>query len=102
MFNHNYISECLDRYKSLPLNRTISKNETMFDKWYWEVGESAVEVIFSALAASFLSNVQNVLDIPCGHGRVLRHLTNLFPEANFTVSDLDKDGIEFCAETFGA
>jgi trans-aconitate methyltransferase len=47
-------------------------------------------------------NVQSVLDLPCGHGRVLRHLVKLFPDARFHACDLDYDGVDFCAQTFGA
>lgn len=53
------------------------------------------------MSASMLGQVSSVLDLPCGHGRVLRHLVNLFPDAIFTASDLDEQGVKFCADTFG-
>jgi trans-aconitate methyltransferase len=43
-----------------------------------------------------------VLDLPCGHGRVLRHLVKLFPGATFDACDLDAEGVRFCERTFGA
>jgi SAM-dependent methyltransferase len=43
-----------------------------------------------------------VLDLPCGHGRVLRHLVRLFPDASFDACDVDAAGVEFCAKAFGA
>ena len=45
------------------------------------VGASAAEAIIAALAAGRLAEVKRVLDLPCGHGRVLRHLVNMFPDA---------------------
>jgi SAM-dependent methyltransferase len=44
----------------------------------------------------------SILDLPCGHGRVLRALKAAFPHANFTACDLDEHGVDFCARTFGA
>jgi len=43
-----------------------------------------------------------ILDLPCGHGRVLRHLRADFPKAEITACDILKDGVDFCARTFGA
>jgi len=74
----------------------------MNNEWYFDVGRSAVEVISVALIASQLRAVEKVLDLPCGHGRVLRHLVHLFPGAEFHACDLDKDGVDYCATTFGA
>jgi cyclopropane fatty-acyl-phospholipid synthase-like methyltransferase len=42
------------------------------------------------------------LDLACGHGRVLRHLVKLFPDARFDAADTDTDGVNFCANQFGA
>src|SRR5262249_53768032 len=46
--------------------------------------------------------LKRILDLPCGHGRVLRVLHAAFPDAEITACDLDKDGVDFCAKTFGA
>jgi SAM-dependent methyltransferase len=89
-------------YLASPVDTTLSPRETMGNQWYFEVGRSAVEVVMAAGAASMLRDVRRVLDLPCGHGRVLRHLVKLFPQASFDACDLDRDGVEFCAATFGA
>lgn len=68
---------------------------------YFKVGLSAVACIESAIEAAALTSVSRVLDLPCGHGRVLRFLVRRFPEAEFTASDLDRKGVDFCARTFG-
>jgi SAM-dependent methyltransferase len=102
MFNSEYLRACHDAYASTDIDKRISPTETMFNPWYFSVGRSAVEVVLAACAASWVTDVRRVLDVPCGHGRVLRHLTKLFPGAQFDACDLDEDGVRFCAETFGA
>ena len=72
------------------------------------MGRYAVEVIALAVMASKIQNhmqgpeVAKVLDMPCGHGRVTRHLVHLFPGAEIYACDLDKSGVDFCASAFGA
>jgi SAM-dependent methyltransferase len=97
-----FIQRLLDDYDPDRVSRVISPNETMVGDNYMWVGESAVDVIINSLAASQLWHVQTVLDLPCGHGRVLRHLVELFPGARFDACDLDEDGASFCANQFGA
>jgi hypothetical protein len=80
----------------------ISASETMTGPNYLWVGAVAIEIIISSIGASRLTEVKNVLDLPWGHGRVLRHLVKLFPSAQVDACDLDRGGLEFCAERFGA
>ncbi len=74
----------------------------MFNQWYFEIGASAIDNIVLAWLSSSIDRIGRVLDLPCGHGRVLRHLVKLFPDAQFDACDLDETGLAFCAETFGA
>jgi len=69
---------------------------------YFSVGQSGLACAEAAIAAAGLARVNTLLDLPCGHGRVLRWLRARFPEAQVTVSDLDRDGVDFCARTFAA
>lgn len=69
---------------------------------YFKVGLSAIHSIETAMIASGLTSVARVLDLPCGHGRVLRFLVHRFPNARFTAADLDRKGVDFCVRTFGA
>lgn len=83
----------------------ISPNDGMYignGSHYYRVGLSAVDSIEQALIAANMKTVRNVLDLPCGHGRVLRFLVHRFPEANFVACDLDRDGVDFCAQVLGA
>ena len=80
----------------------ISPSETMMDgntARYLAVGENALRAI---QAASGLVGPRSILDLPCGHGRVARHLRAAYPDAELFVADLDDPGADFCAAEFGA
>lgn len=96
------LAKLYENYLKSEIDYTISDSETMWNQWYKSVGESAAHVIYSACVTSWVHVVTSVLDVPCGHGRVLRHLVKLFPDAEFDVCDLDKEGVNFCAKQFGA
>lgn len=83
----------------------ISSRDTMYDAsgmHYFAVGLSAVRCINEALKRSGSPEVQTILDLPSGHGRVLRWLAVRFPQARIIACDLDRDGVDWCARTFGA
>jgi len=48
------------------------------------------------------SQVTEIPDLPCGHGRVLRHLKTASPTARITACDLKRDGVDFWASQFDA
>ena len=83
----------------------ISPNDAM--NWgnqdhYFGVGASALRCVRLAMLAAEKDNLRTILDFPCGHGRVLRVFRAVFPEAQITACDLDRDGVDFCAKSFGA
>jgi SAM-dependent methyltransferase len=84
----------------------ISPNDTMFtpnwEQHYFAVGMSALRCIRLAMLAAGKVDVQTILDLPCGHGRVQRTLRAAFPHARITGCDLDQDGVDFCASRFRA
>jgi SAM-dependent methyltransferase len=89
--------------------RIISPDDEMGpSKWgepgYHSVGQSALQCIRHSLEAAGKdpAEVRSILDLPCGHGRVLRYLKAAFPDAAITACDLSRDGVDFCAATFGA
>lgn len=89
------------------VSREISPRDEMLagnEAHYFDVGESALRCIESALFTANRSpaTVHQILDLPCGHGRVMRFLRKRFPHARLTACDLNLDGVEFCARTFGA
>ncbi|WP_165067124.1 class I SAM-dependent methyltransferase [Paludisphaera rhizosphaerae] len=86
--------------------RAVHPRDEMFTSpdHYFGVGRSALACIDLALrgAATKPSDVKRILDLPCGHGRVLRYLRAAFPEAEITACDILREGVDFCASTFGA
>ncbi len=68
---------------------------------YYKVGLSAIRSIEEAIDVAQLGSVRRILDLPCGHGRVLRFLVRRFPQAEIIASDLDRKGVDFCAKVFG-
>lgn len=71
---------------------------------YFGVGQSALQWIEVALKASgkHEHEVKKILDLPCGFGRVTRILRARFQNAEITVCDLEREGVDFCAQTFNA
>jgi hypothetical protein len=69
--------------------------------WYWAVGESGLRAVRKALTLADEPAVRRVLDLPSGHGRVGRYLRAGFPDAELFFCDIDAEGAEFCARTFG-
>jgi len=84
----------------------ISPNDAMFDNsaHYVNVGLSALRVLEYAIARQLIapSGPQRILDLPCGHGRCGRVLRSRFPQAELTVCDIDRDGVDFCASRLNA
>jgi SAM-dependent methyltransferase len=73
---------------------------------YFVAGRAALRLITVALASLPDTypppEVTRILDLPCGHGRVMRYLRAGFPEAEVVGCDILTDGVDFCAETFDA
>jgi SAM-dependent methyltransferase len=69
---------------------------------YFNVGLSAIHCIDEALNVAHIASVNNILDLPCGYGRVLRFLVQRFSAARIVACELLPDAVRFCAETFGA
>lgn len=83
------------------VNEAISPSETMMDgdlARYLAVGRSAMVAMAIAGAPQ---DPSEILDLPCGHGRVARHLKAAYPRATVYVADLDAAGADFCAQVLG-
>jgi SAM-dependent methyltransferase len=92
-----------ERYKNASIIRAIAGDDVMWNtgqEWYFYVGESGLDCILAALVLSRLDTVTSVLDLPCGHGRVSRHISAAFPEAELAFCDVDPNGVDFCAANF--
>lgn len=92
-------------YRGLEINTVLARDDLMFQgdaEAYLAVGRKAVDAILGILAKHGPRDVRKVLDFGCGHGRVLRYLRGVFPEAEITAADRLDAGVDFCAQTLGA
>ena len=100
------IGKRLRRYQENGVDKTISPHDNMFQadrrEHYFAVGRGAVSIVALAMIKAGSDGFANVLDLPCGSGRVMRHLVRFLPEASIVASDIDSDHVEFCARQFGA
>lgn len=67
---------------------------------YREVGLRALELLTDAMVLSGRPRPARILDLPCGGGRVTRHLVRFFPEAEVFVSDVDARKVEVVTRQF--
>jgi SAM-dependent methyltransferase len=100
------VVERLRHYQEGGVDETISPHDNMFQaerrEHYFAVGRGAVAIIALAMIKAGRDRFTNVLDLPCGSGRVMRHLVRFLPEASVVASDIDSDHVQFCARQFGA
>ena len=119
-----YFVECYNEYLKSEVDNVISENDEMF--WgvlwhahpeaegkytealldehltiYYGIGQDVAHEVITACMNSYLKRVDSVLDLACGHGRGTRHLVKLFPDARVFAADINRDGVDFCAERFG-
>ncbi len=94
------------RYQASEISITISRHDDMYVRGiegnldhYLKVGRAAIDLIVAAMVASGRPRFDKVLDLPCGAGRVTRHLKAMFPDAIIFVSELDKRREDFVVET---
>lgn len=85
----------------------VAKNEDMLTggpnlRHYFKVGESALECIQEGLRAAGAPPPKNVLDLPCGYGRVLRYMRAAWPRAEIMAMELVPEAARFCADAFEA
>jgi SAM-dependent methyltransferase len=92
------------RYLASPVSAEIASCDDMFTgqmDHYFAVGRSAIDIIAEMMIRTQRAGFLTVLDLPCGGGRVTRHLQSFLPEARLFVSDLDKQKESFVTKTFG-
>jgi SAM-dependent methyltransferase len=86
------------------VKQRIHPSDTMLshgEGQYFAVGLSALRAIDAAVKAAGFTPT-HILDMPCGHGRVLRFLKARFPNAKLAACDLERNGVDFCAAYFNA
>ena len=83
----------------------VSPNDVMYKSapdYYFPLGSQALDVIQRLLGVVGLTNLTTILDLPSGHGRVLRYLRAAFPDAIIDACDIDADAVDFCVRAFGS
>jgi SAM-dependent methyltransferase len=70
--------------------------------YYFDVAQSALQCVRVALLLAGKDEVERILDLPSGHGRILRSLKAEFPAARLTACDITREAVDFCAEVLGA
>lgn len=91
-------------FSNIKVCKEIDPQDEMFagnEFHYFSVGQSALKNILIALL-SVKIQLNSILDLPCGHGRVLRYIAAKFPESKITACDLNHQGVDFCVKTFAA
>lgn len=102
------MQELKNLFEQQPTNiiKQIHPDDVMYvpngDAHYYGVGYSALKCVKLAMLAASKSDLNAILDFPCGHGRVLRNFKAAFPNAEITACDLDKKAVDCCAELFSA
>lgn len=93
-------------FSALGVDRTIAPRDGMVapedPQQYFDIGRRALELIRFSGELCDKPHYPNILDLPCGHGRVLRWLRAHYDYAKITACDLDRDGVDFCAKQFRA
>ncbi len=101
--------EILRYVSGLNPSREISVHDRMFsqesEQHYFYVGRSDLLAILNILniRASYHdgdSDVRDILDFGCGHGRVTRWLRAAFPDTRIYVTDLDHTATKWCVNKF--
>ena len=93
-------------FSQLPVDRTVAPDDGMvaadMPEQYFDLGKRALELIHFSSELCAKPHYPEILDLPCGHGRVLRWLRAHYGYANITACDLDRSGVDFCAKQFRA
>lgn len=93
-------------FSHLTVDRTLAPRDGMVaaenPEQYFDLGRRALELIHFSSELCDKPHYPDILDLPCGHGRVLRWLRAHYHYANITACDLDRDGVNFCAQQFRA
>lgn len=96
----------LNDLSQLHPDRTVSARDTMVspgaEEQYFEIGRRALDLVMFSARLCDKPHYPEILDLPCGHGRVLRWLRAQYGYAKITACDLDRDSVDFCREQFGA
>ena len=104
------LDQCAARwraYRAAQVDMTIDPSEDMIVReaggieHYRQVGLRALELLTDAMVLTGRPRAPRILDLPCGGGRVTRHLVRFFPDSEVVVSDVDSAKVEAVTRQFG-
>jgi trans-aconitate methyltransferase len=80
-------------YEASEIDRHVNPVDDMLDtqeskNHYFEIGRSALHIISEAMLLSGRTQFDRILDLPCGGGRITRHLVKFFPDAKIYIDDI--------------
>lgn len=84
---------------------TVAPDDEMFFgemRRYLRAGYSGLRWLQLSLAAAGAGAPRSILDLPSGHGRLMRLLRVEYPNAEIWAADLNRSAVDFCAKQFGA
>jgi SAM-dependent methyltransferase len=81
----------------------IHPNDDMFHGSIEHYASVGAQMANFATYAAKLAEVESpqVLELPCGYGRVTRHLASLFDPERILVADIMVPAVDYCVEAFG-
>jgi ubiquinone/menaquinone biosynthesis C-methylase UbiE len=88
----------------MKLSETIHPNDDMFTgshDHYESVGKQMAAHIRAASRLQDATSAPRILELPCGYGRVTRHLVTMFPPDTICASDIMVPAVKFVTEQFG-
>ncbi|QCB46333.1 class I SAM-dependent methyltransferase [Hydrogenophaga sp. PAMC20947] len=83
---------------------TIHPDDDMFSgslEHYESVGKQMAGHIQAASRLQNSTSAPRILELPCGYGRVTRHLVSMFPAEHICASDIMVPAVKFVTEQFG-
>lgn len=106
--NTKHWNNIWDNYLNSDLNSNLDatdKENSTLDvaskRMYFKIGFDAVKIVKDVFVSAGKTEPKRILDLPCGSGRVTRHLRLLFPKSEIVGCDLYASHVDFCSENFG-
>jgi len=69
---------------------------------YFKAGIDAMRIVAKVCEDYLDRSPESILDLPCGHGRVMRWLRRAYPDAKLAGCDTQEHGVAFCESQFGS
>jgi len=102
-YDKDFIYE-INPHDEMYLNGTSASAEPNIRKIeYFQIGANILKCLEDVLKDNgySLRQTDSFLDFACGYGRFTRFLINKLDKKKITVSDIDKNAVDFCKRTFG-